>query len=37
MEGHYQSHAKGAPLILFEPQRATLHDAFVRLVGEAPE
>ena len=29
--------AAGAPLTLFEPQRATLHDAFVRLVGEAPE
>jgi ABC-2 type transport system ATP-binding protein len=28
--------AAGAPLTLFEPQRATLHDAFVRLVGEAP-
>jgi ABC-2 type transport system ATP-binding protein len=23
----------GAPLVLFEPSRATLHDAFVRLVG----
>ena len=23
----------GAPLLLYEPQRATLHDAFVRLVG----
>ncbi|MGE3867010.1 MAG: ABC transporter ATP-binding protein [Hyphomonadaceae bacterium] len=28
--------AAGAPLLLYEPQRATLHDAFVRLVGGAP-
>ena len=28
--------AAGAPLTLFEPQRASLHDAFVRLVGRAP-
>ena len=27
--------AAGAPLTLFEPSRATLHDAFVRLVGAA--
>lgn len=26
--------AAGAPLSLFEPSRATLHDAFVRLVGD---
>jgi ABC-2 type transport system ATP-binding protein len=26
--------AAGAPLSLYEPQRSTLHDAFVRLVGE---
>ncbi|MFZ4600938.1 MAG: ABC transporter ATP-binding protein [Caulobacterales bacterium] len=25
--------SSGAPLVLFEPTRATLHDAFVRLVG----
>jgi ABC-2 type transport system ATP-binding protein len=29
--------AAGAPLTLFEPQRATLHEAFVRLVGEAAQ
>jgi hypothetical protein len=26
----------GAPLTLFEPQRSSLHDAFVKLVGQAP-
>ncbi len=28
--------AAGAPLTLFEPARATLHDAFVRLLADAP-
>jgi ABC-2 type transport system ATP-binding protein len=27
--------AANAPLTLYEPARATLHDAFVRIVGEA--